>query len=115
MDYLGKVCLVELHGVKPKTLNNLRLLKKQLLETCKLIDAKVVRVTHKDFGRWGISVTVIICESHISIHTWPEKKYAIVDMMTCGKMNYKKGYDHLVSVLQPTKYKIRSYFFGKFK
>ena len=40
--------------------------------------------THK-FEPQGITGFIILADSHISVHTWPEKKYAAVDIFTCGK------------------------------
>ena len=36
------------------------------------------------FEPQGVSGTVILAESHLSIHTWPEKGYAAMDFYTCG-------------------------------
>jgi len=40
--------------------------------------------TFYHFSPYGVSGVVNIAESHISIHTWPEYKYAAVDIFTCG-------------------------------
>lgn len=37
------------------------------------------------FSPQGVSAVVVIQESHLSIHTWPEQAYAAVDFYTCGK------------------------------
>ncbi|MBI2940269.1 MAG: adenosylmethionine decarboxylase, partial [Chloroflexi bacterium] len=38
----------------------------------------------RQFEPHGVTVVVIIAESHLSIHTWPEHGYAAVDVFTCG-------------------------------
>ena len=38
-----------------------------------------------DFQEGGVSGFVLLAESHISIHTWPEHRYAAVDIYTCGE------------------------------
>jgi S-adenosylmethionine decarboxylase len=48
--------------------------------------ATVVEVAFHEFNPFGISGMVIIAESHLSIHTWPEYGYAAVDIFTCGDL-----------------------------
>ena len=50
----------------------------------------------------GVSGVIIILESHVSIHTWPEHGYAAVDIFTCGtSVEPEKAVDLLVQELQP--------------
>jgi S-adenosylmethionine decarboxylase len=37
------------------------------------------------FAPWGISGVVVIAESHLAIHIWPENRYAAIDVFTCGE------------------------------
>ena len=41
-------------------------------------------VVFHEFNPFGISGVVVIAESHLSIHTWPEYRYAAVDIFSCG-------------------------------
>jgi S-adenosylmethionine decarboxylase proenzyme len=43
----------------------------------------VEQVFHK-FNPHGVSGVVVISESHLAVHTWPEYGYAAVDVFTCG-------------------------------
>ena len=45
---------------------------------------------------WGITGMVIIAESHISIHTFPEKKYCFIDMFSCKPFDVKRATDFLI-------------------
>ncbi|HBI26269.1 MAG TPA: adenosylmethionine decarboxylase, partial [Peptococcaceae bacterium] len=57
-------------------------------------------VFHK-FSPQGVSGVVIISESHLTIHTWPELGYAAVDVFTCGdKINPWDACKHLSEILQ---------------
>ena len=48
------------------------------------------------FSPYGVSGVVIIAESHLAIHTWPELGYAAVDLFTCGpKCDPKIAYEFL--------------------
>jgi S-adenosylmethionine decarboxylase len=46
----------------------------------------VIKDSFYQFSPQGISGVVIIAESHISIHTWPEYSFAAVDVFTCGEV-----------------------------
>ena len=62
--------------------------------------AAVVTATFHQFSPYGISGVVIIQESHLTIHTWPEYGYAAVDIFTCGAIALEKGVAHLQQALQ---------------
>ena len=50
----------------------------------------------------GVSVLALITESHIAVHTWPEYKYAAVDVFTCGDhSDPKAAFEHIAKALKP--------------
>ena len=49
-----------------------------------MVHATVLGVTEHQFDPHGVSVVVVIAESHLTIHTWPEYGYAAADVFTCG-------------------------------
>ena len=56
------------------------------------------------FSPHGVSGVVIISESHLAIHTWPELGYAAVDLFTCGdKCDPKVAYEFLKNAFHSTK------------
>ena len=56
-----------------------------LSEIADTIGATTIRSTMHDFGEgYGVTGLVLLAESHISVHTWPEYKYAAVDVFMCG-------------------------------
>ena len=60
------------------------MVKNALVSAAKEAKATIVDISFHEFSPSGISGMVIITESHISIHTWPEYAYAAVDIYTCG-------------------------------
>ncbi|PIN80235.1 adenosylmethionine decarboxylase [Candidatus Woesearchaeota archaeon CG10_big_fil_rev_8_21_14_0_10_34_8] len=52
---------------------------------------------------WGITGTVIIAESHISIHTFPEKRYVFVDLFSCKNFDVKTAKKYLVKIFKSKK------------
>ncbi len=76
--------LLELFDCDPDVLNNLEAVKGTLVEAAKRAQATIVDVVFHEFNPFGISGVVVIAESHLSIHTWPEYRYAAVDIFSCG-------------------------------
>jgi S-adenosylmethionine decarboxylase len=61
-------------------------LREVLADVARLIGATVIKDSFYQFSPQGISGVVIIAESHLSIHTWPEYSFAAVDIFTCGEV-----------------------------
>jgi S-adenosylmethionine decarboxylase len=81
---LGIQLAVELFDCDENILNDYRLLEQSLVEAATKAGATVVDSVFHQFNPHGISGAVIIAESHIAIHTWPEYCYAALDIFTCG-------------------------------
>ena len=83
-EQLGKHILIEYYDCDSEVLNNTLLIEKYMIEAAKMAQATIVESVFHTFSPWGVSGVVVIEESHITIHTWPEYKYAAVDLFTCG-------------------------------
>ncbi len=66
-------------------LDSAEIIEKTLKEAVRACGVTLVEIKIHTFSPHGISGIALIAESHISIHTWPEYKYAAVDVFTCGK------------------------------
>ncbi|HWP34390.1 MAG TPA: adenosylmethionine decarboxylase [Thermodesulfobacteriota bacterium] len=86
MNALGTHLLLELRDCNPDTIGDLELVKSALVSAATEAKATIVDVSFHQFNPFGISGVVIIAESHLSIHTWPEYGYAAVDIFTCGEL-----------------------------
>lgn len=84
MNALGSHLLVELKDCSSEILNNLDEVRSAMVSAARESGATIVDVSFHEFNPFGISGMVIIAESHLSIHTWPEYGYAAVDIFTCG-------------------------------
>lgn len=84
MHALGIHLLVELRDCNPKILRDRDMVKNVMVSAAKEAKATIVDVSFHEFNPFGISGMVVIAESHLSIHTWPEYAYAAVDIFTCG-------------------------------
>jgi S-adenosylmethionine decarboxylase len=75
---------VELRDCNPEILKDLNRVKGALVSAAKEAKATIIDVSFHEFNPFGISGMVVIAESHLSVHTWPEYGYAAVDIFTCG-------------------------------
>jgi len=81
---LGRHILCEAYGCDPGVLNNRSIVEKIMVEAALETGAEVREVAFHQFSPQGVSGVVVISESHLAIHTWPELGYAAIDVFTCG-------------------------------
>ncbi len=84
MKQLGKHLLVELYDCDAKLLNNCAQVEREMQKAARAAKATIVGSTFHMFSPYGVSGVVVIAESHLTIHTWPEHSYAAIDIFTCG-------------------------------
>ena len=84
LNALGRHLLLELFDCDFDAISNLEAVRSNLVEAAKRARATIVDVVFHKFNPFGISGVVVIAESHLSIHTWPEHRYAAVDIFSCG-------------------------------
>lgn len=85
MNALGRQLLVEFYGCDSTALNDKELVRLALKQAAVKAGATVVADVFHEFNPHGISGVVVIAESHLAIHTWPEFGFAAVDLFTCGE------------------------------
>lgn len=81
---LGRHLLMECHGCDGAILDEGAELERLARRAAELAGVTVVASAHHDYQPQGASAMVLIAESHLSVHTWPEHGYAAVDIFTCG-------------------------------
>jgi S-adenosylmethionine decarboxylase len=86
LNALGRHLLLELFDCDLDAINNVEAVKGALIEAAKRAQATIVDVVFHEFNPFGVSGVVVIAESHLSIHTWPEYRYAAVDIFSCGEI-----------------------------
>jgi len=82
---LGKHLLVEYYECEPKILNDVNKIREYMMEAARVGGATIVNDVFHTFNPYGVSGVVVIAESHLAIHTWPEYNFAAVDLFTCGE------------------------------
>lgn len=81
---LGRHVLAEIYGCPFDVLNDVKKVESIMVNAALESGAEVREVVFHKFSPQGISGVVVISESHLAIHTWPELGYAAVDVFTCG-------------------------------
>jgi spermidine synthase len=101
MNALGRHILVEFNGCSPEILNDVSIIEKAMVEAAQKAGATVIQSNFHHFSPFGVSGVVVIQESHLAIHTWPEYQYAAVDLFTCGDtVDPWISFDHLKTAFQ---------------
>lgn len=84
-NYLGKHILAEYYGCDKDILDSVEAIENIMSEAAKAASVTVVEKCFHKFSPYGVSGVIVITESHLAIHTWPEYNYAAVDFFSCNK------------------------------
>ncbi|HXH59799.1 MAG TPA: adenosylmethionine decarboxylase [Fimbriimonadaceae bacterium] len=103
---LGSHLLIELFDCDEKSLRAEASVGEAMLRAAQESDASIVASSFHEFKPYGVSGAVIIQESHYTIHTWPEHRYAAVDLFYCGgTIHVEKALDVLRERFSPARIK----------
>jgi len=100
---VGRHLLVDYWDCDTDLLNDEAALSALLTEAAHAAGATVMSVHDHRFEHLGVTAVAILAESHISIHTWPEARYAAVDIYTCGDCNPLEAHEALASTLSASR------------
>lgn len=97
----GSHGLLDLYGCPSELLRDEGYLKTALQQAAKLIGATVLDSRFHTFGgEGGVTGVLLLAESHLSIHTWPEHGFAALDVFLCGSLMPESAKDWLQQALQ---------------
>jgi S-adenosylmethionine decarboxylase len=103
---LGHHILVSLYGVAFALLDDPSGISLAFDQACEVMGATVLHRFNHQFTPQGVTVVYALAESHISIHTFPEKGSAAMDVYTCGSMNSMHGVEVLLKHFTPKRVEI---------
>ena len=107
-DPLGAHYIIELWDCNQQFLNDLAKIREGLRTAADLAGATIVNDCFHQFAPQGVSGVVVIAESHLSIHTWPELGYAALDLFTCKlDMDLEACFEHIRSTFGPGQMDVR--------
>lgn len=96
----GKHLICDIKNIKNVSLlNSLEELKKMFDEICETQQFTILTKTHHSFQPQGTTILYMLSESHISIHTFPERSYAAMDIYTCRSYPDNSVYESIQSYL----------------
>ena len=105
MNALGKHILAEYYRCDTTVLNSIELLENCMKDAVRASGATIIDSIFHKFSPHGVSGVIVIAESHMAIHTWPEYGYAAVDFFTCGdRVDPWKAFDYMNKLLKPAKH-----------
>lgn len=100
----GRHVIADFHGVSQEVLDDYLFLRNALHEAAQACGATVVGEQFNKFEPQGVTGVLVLAESHLSIHTYPEHGFCAIDCYTCGtEVDPEKAYRHLISLLKPKK------------
>lgn len=83
--YAGRHIILDIHGANPTDLASLDRIQDIMQSAIIAAKATLLHIHLHHFGEgYGVSGVAVLAESHISVHTWPEKAYAAFDVFMCG-------------------------------
>lgn len=97
MDTYSRHNIMELWECKTELLNDRESVEKLMVEAALESGAEVREVAFHKFAPQGVSGVVVISESHLAIHTFPEHGYASIDVFTCGDRIDPKTASNLIA------------------
>jgi S-adenosylmethionine decarboxylase len=104
----GKHLLLDLY--QATHLSDKRVIEQALLEAADACNAKVLQKNFHSFGEeQGITGMLLLAESHISIHTWPESQFAAVDIFMCGNCYPALAIAPIKKYLRPKSVDVREF------
>ncbi|KMY51206.1 adenosylmethionine decarboxylase [Peribacillus loiseleuriae] len=99
METMGRHVISELWGCDFEKLNDIDYIERVFVDAALKSGAEVREVAFHKFAPQGVSGVVIISESHLTIHSFPEHGYASIDVYTCGDLNPNVAANYIADAL----------------
>lgn len=84
METIGHHYIAEASGCSPDVIGKVESVEQIMVRAAEVAGVQVWSISFHRFSPNGVSGVVVISESHLSVHTWPEYGYAALDIFTCG-------------------------------
>ena len=105
----GLHLLADMHGVAADTLSDAVVIESVLVQSAQAAGAHVLHANFHSFGSdKGVTGVVVLAESHISIHTWPESGFAAVDIFMCGDAEPQRAMEVIQRALKPATFTLQT-------
>jgi len=112
--YAGLHIILDIWGINFD--NSTKTMKKIMKAAVKKGKATLLHIHLHKFGKEeGISGVAVLAESHISVHTWPERDYMAFDIFMCGDTDPFLATEEIIKFFKPNKKKVQIFFRGESK
>lgn len=99
---IGIHIIADLKGVEARKISNVEEVKKIMEGAVKAGDLTKIRSHYHQFTPEGVSGIILIAESHLSFHTWPEYGLVTLDIFTCGPTEKAEtAFEYIVDKVAP--------------
>ena len=113
---LGTHYLIDVSGIRSKNINIVQKMINMGNLICRIYDLNIIDILKHEFKPQGLTIIFLLSESHLSIHTWPEKKALCLDLFSCSDFKYNVKINNInvniksviKSFLQPHSIKMKS-------
>ncbi len=113
VQYAGEHLIVDFW--QAKHLSDINIIEKALTDAAEVAGATLLHIHIHQFTQCGgVTGVALLAESHISVHTWPERNYAAFDIFMCGDAQTVKALEHLVGVFKPESKEVKELLRGEF-
>ncbi len=93
---------------EPRRIDDAAFIEAVLKESAAAARATLLHVhTHTFTVNGGVSGVAVLAESHISVHTWPERGFAAFDIFTCGDTDPKAAIENMTAAFAPARFEVR--------
>ena len=103
---LARHKLVDFYGCNPNVLSFSKYLEPVMQRAATMAGCAIVGVKAHQFNPIGCTVFVLVAESHFSIHTWPEKSQALVDVFASGEMDLQSAIEYIGAEIGATSHRV---------
>ena len=111
MEFAGTHIIIDLWGAKQ--LDDLKLMERTLRKAVDVSGATLLHIhLHHFTPNGGVSGVAVLAESHISVHTWPERDFAAFDVFMCGDAEPEKCIPVLQDAFNPSSINISEHLRG---
>jgi len=115
MKSLGRHIIAEFYDCDREILDNIGSIEFHMNQAARETGATIVNSSFHRFPPYGVSGVVVISESHLAIHTWPEYGYAAVDLFTCGEqVDPWKAFSYLKRIFNSQRAHVVEHLRGKY-
>ena len=103
---LGFHGIWDVFGVDPDLISYRNSVEPLLEAIAERLNLSVLNASYKQFEPSGVTGVYLLSESHLSIHTWPERAYAAIDLFSCAEFDPEEVEDIIAEILRPQRVEI---------